>query len=159
MQQEELKNAIRKYRDEEIALKTAEARLRDAMEALLQVPSVDGPALTRLLAARQNTLVVFYAPWCAQCQQFVLSDGSGNPSMAPLEIFRRKLAWNEATEHIGVVRFDVQKHEDVPPAFPPVLSIGIPAIYFIDSTGHVSAYLEDPHAIGGLQRFVLAHAK
>lgn len=155
----ELESAMQEYQLQGSKLQAAEARLQNAMEALLQVPSVDGLALSKLLSAKQNTVVVFYAPWCQQCQKFVLSDGSGNPSMAPLEIFRRRLTWDEEAKRISVVRFDVEKNGDsYPPVFH-VLGVGIPAIYFIDSTGTVTPYLEDPHHVVKLQRFVLAHAK
>jgi thiol-disulfide isomerase/thioredoxin len=153
----ELKGAIKEYKVEAVKFEAAESRLGNAMEALLEVPSVDGPALTKLLSAKSNTLVVFYAPWCGHCQKFVLSDGNGNPSEAPLEVFRRQLAQTEATKHVSVVRYDTQEHGG---SFPPVFEVvGIPTVYFVDSAGAATQYAADPHDLAGLRKFVEANMK
>eukprot|EP00928_Gymnodinium_smaydae_P080666 TRINITY_DN64318_c0_g1_i1.p1 TRINITY_DN64318_c0_g1~~TRINITY_DN64318_c0_g1_i1.p1 ORF type:complete len:235 (+),score=73.28 TRINITY_DN64318_c0_g1_i1:71-775(+) len=147
---QELKLAIQEYKAIAAQFKAAEAKLQAAMEQLLEVPSVDGPALTALLEAKKNTLVAFYAPWCPHCQRFVLHDGKGNPQAAPLELFRKKLL--EEKRDVGVVRFDLQKHGQT---FPSAFTVkGIPAMYFVNKEGKAIAFRGNPHDAAQLEMFV-----
>merc|ERR1719263_2168313 len=111
----------------------AQDRLMKAMDAALETPVANGQDLATLAEKKeQDTLVVFYAPWCGHCQTFVLHDGKGDPTKAPLEKFRRDLAEDSATKDVVVQRFDVTRGRDMPKAFEVKF---IPTVYFVAQTG------------------------
>merc|ERR1719473_969914 len=97
----------------------AQNRLLTAMQAILEVPAVDGQELqAQIKDEKKDLLVVFYAPWCGHCQRFVLHDGKGNPEEAPLEKFNRHIKEQGADKTLSVLRYDVQKHrEGIPQGF------------------------------------------
>merc|ERR1719420_1884146 len=114
-----------------------------SMDALLEVPKATPAQLTSFVSEKKkNTLVVFYAPWCGHCQQFVLHDGSGDPTKAPLEVFHRDLAKDDATKAVDVVRVDVQEHGESIPA--PFKVQFIPTVYFVNKGGVATKYEGNP---------------
>merc|ERR1719359_653804 len=112
-----------------------------AMDAMLQVPPKSGADIGEILQKKdKNAFVVFYAPWCPHCQRFVLHDGKGDPTKAPLEVFRRELAQDAATKDVKVVRFDVQRDRNIPKDFEVQY---IPTVYFVAAgTGAVKKFEE-----------------
>jgi len=150
-----LQDAKQEYIDLKKKMMAVEQRLMGAMDALLEVPVTNGTALTTLLEKKQqNALVVFYAPWCGHCQQFVLHDGKGDPTKAPLEVFRRDLAGDSATKGVAVQRFDVTKGKDMPKAFEVKF---IPTVYFVAQTGVVTKFEGNPGDLQALKGFVTEH--
>merc|ERR1719440_693813 len=139
------------------AFQMAQSKLMTAMDALLEVPSVDVATLENVANGKtgKDTLVVFYAPWCPHCQTFVLHDGKGNPTKAPLEEFRRDLAEADATKNVNVMRADVTKTGQKLPAAFPVQSI--PSVYWVSKDGKESKYEGDPHSLVDLKKFVQGH--
>merc|ERR1719473_566888 len=112
----------------------AQNRLLTAMQAILEVPAVDGQELqAQIKDEEKDLLVVFYAPWCGHCQRFVLHDGKGNPEEAPLEKFNRYVKKQGADKTLSVLRYDVQKHKDsIPQGFN---VMAIPTIYLVAAGG------------------------
>jgi len=154
----ELREALEAYREKQALFKKAEARVLRAMEQMLEVPSVDPAGLTKVLeAGGRGTLVVFYAPWCPHCQKFVLHDGHGDPSNAPLEVFHRHLSSSNETNNVDVVRYDIQEQgRSIPSAFS---FQSIPSVFFVDTASKVTAFNGDPHDVLALKAFVVAQAK
>merc|ERR1719478_1257939 len=90
------------------AYKAAEAELQVALEDMLETPLVNQQSLTEKVNKKEKDfLVVFYAPWCGHCQRFVLHDGTGDPSKAPLEKINKDLS----NDHFQVLRFDITAGE------------------------------------------------
>merc|ERR1719163_1614673 len=87
-----------------------------AMEALLETPAADAEFLSQAAEGKlgKDSLIVFYAPWCPHCQQFVLHDGKGDPTKAPLELIKKDLVADPASKDVEVLRFDVNAHRDIP---------------------------------------------
>lgn len=152
---EELKDAIEHYKLQKMQYKLAEARLMRAFDSLLEVPETNPEDLTHLVEhGGRATLVVFYAAWCPHCQTFVLHDGTGDPTKAPLEQFRRDLRSNPEMAEVNVLRCDVAKHQDLPSAFKVT---GIPSVFFVDKHGHPEKYGDDPHNFDSLKAFMASH--
>merc|ERR1719321_1590165 len=128
-----------------------------SMDALLEVPKANPTQLASIVSEKQkNTLVVFYAPWCGHCQQFVLHDGSGDPTKAPLEVFHRDLAKSDATKEVSVVRVDVQEHGESIPA--PFQVQFIPTVYFVNKKGEAKVYEGNPGDLAALKSFVTTNS-
>eukprot|EP00927_Polykrikos_kofoidii_P014626 TRINITY_DN16435_c1_g1_i1.p1 TRINITY_DN16435_c1_g1~~TRINITY_DN16435_c1_g1_i1.p1 ORF type:complete len:228 (+),score=51.53 TRINITY_DN16435_c1_g1_i1:56-739(+) len=155
---EELATAKKAFLAQKAIYQEAEARLMAAMDALLEVQSIDGTDLVDMLAeSRPDTVVVFYAPWCPHCQSFVLHDGHGNPVDAPLEIFRRDLLAQNKTRNIEVARLNVAS--DAALNIPKQFSVqGIPMVYFVSKTGSAVPFKGNPHNLTALKSFVSEHA-
>merc|ERR1719460_1558012 len=112
-------------------MKKSQARLMGAMEAMLQVPSVDK---AKLEANKKDALVVFYAPWCPHCQTFVLHNGKGNPEEAPLEVFYRDIKASGADKTLDIVSFDVSANREA--GLPKGFEVQhIPTIYMAAADG------------------------
>merc|ERR1719460_2658227 len=117
-------------------MKKSQARLMGAMEAMLQVPSVDK---AKLEANKKDALVVFYAPWCPHCQTFVLHNGKGNPEEAPLEVFNKKIKAAGADKTLDVVRFDVAENREA--GLPKGFKVQhIPTIYMASADGKKTVF-------------------
>merc|ERR1719335_1436769 len=116
-------------------MKKSQARVMGAMEAMLQVPSVDTAKLNGMVdAKKKDALVVFYAPWCPHCQTFVLHNGKGNPEEAPLEIFYKNIKAAGADKTLDVVRFDVAANREA--GLPAGFQVQhIPTIYMASADG------------------------
>jgi len=148
--QKHLKVAIKNFRVKAKAFNEAKAEVFSSMEALLEVPSVDGKDLERFAAEKKSVLITFYAPWCPHCQTFVYHDGKGDPTKAGLEELRRDFIESNSSTH--VVRFDVQKHQK---SLPKQYKLpGIPAVYLLKADGNVVQYQGNPHDSDGLKSFV-----
>merc|ERR550537_1426160 len=121
-------------------MKKSQARLMGAMEAMLQVPSVDTAKLNGMVdAKKKDALVVFYAPWCPHCQTFVLHNGKGNPEEAPLEVFYKNIKGAKADETLNVVRFDVAANREA--GLPTGFQVQhIPTIYMAAADGTKTAF-------------------
>merc|ERR1712100_1005076 len=106
-----------------------------AMEAMLQVPSVDTAKLNGMVdGKKKDVLVVFYAHWCPHCQTFVLHDGKGNPEEAPLEIFAKNIKAAGADKTVDIVRFDVAANREA--GLPKDFQVQhIPTIYMAAADG------------------------
>jgi len=151
---EALQEAIVDYKQKKQQYQLATVKLMSAMEALLQVPSADNAALEKVAQAKagKDTLVVFYAPWCPHCQSFVLHDKNGDPTNAPLEVFRRDLQADASTKNVEVVRADVTKlGNDIPAPFDVQ---AIPTVYFVNREGEESKFDGNPQNLADLKGFV-----
>jgi len=118
-----------------------------AMRREQEVTAVDAATLDALIAEGNDTgiLVVFYAPWCPHCHDFVLK---GNEN-APIEILSRNLIKKQGPK---VVKFDVQL--SAPPAQFDVPFI--PTIYAVTGTGAAVKFSGDPHDMTQLQSFAIS---
>merc|ERR1719428_2563684 len=99
-------------------MKASQERLMAAMSAMLQVPNVNGAALTSMVEKKEkDLLVVFYAPWCPHCQSYVLHDGKGSPEDAPLEVFNREMQASGANATLKILRYDTAADQNLPNGF------------------------------------------
>jgi thiol-disulfide isomerase/thioredoxin len=132
------------------AYKAAEAELQVALEDMLTTPLVNQQSLTEKVDKKEKDfLVVFYAPWCGHCQRFVLHDGTGDPSKAPLEKINKDLSG----DNLQVVRFDITASEapvDMPVEY-------IPTVYLAMKDGSRHKFNGDPAAPGALEQFYTAN--
>lgn len=151
----EWKAALSEYttaRRGSLAKKKAQQRLMHAMTALLEVPLVDGKALeAEMIRKEKDLLIVFYAPWCPQSQNFVIHDGNGIPQKAPLEIFYRNIRDSGASETLKVLRFDVSVVVDIPSGFDVKT---IPAIYMASADGRKVPYTDGQVSSASLVNFI-----
>lgn len=149
-----LKEALGKYKKTRTEFLKAQGNLMQSMEKLLQVPAADSKEVELLGSgeAGKDTLMVFYAPWCPHCQQFVLHDGKGDPMKAPLEVFNREL--QKAKEPVSVVRVNTQKVQK----FPKVFEIEfIPTAYFVNRAGQAYKFKGNAHDTKALTKFMDEH--
>jgi thiol-disulfide isomerase/thioredoxin len=143
---EKLHTAQGKLEEAAQAYKAAEAELQVAINELLETPLVDQAKLTEMASKQdKDLLVVFYAPWCGHCQRFVLHDGSGDPSKAPLEKINKDLSG----DNLQVLRFDITASEN-PPDMPVEY---IPTVYLAKKDGTRVMFSGDPGAPGALEGF------
>jgi thiol-disulfide isomerase/thioredoxin len=147
--------ALKAFKAEQQHYKAAHAKLMGAMEVLLQVRRADAEYLEHAAEGKlgEDTLIVFYAPWCPHCQQFVLHDSKGNPLNAPLEVLRRDLASEDDTKDVIIARADTTEvaHADIPKKFH---IPGIPSIYFVSKDGKATSFEGNPHNTKELKKFV-----
>merc|ERR1740130_2586959 len=143
---------MEEYKSSQAEMQSASKRMMNAMEAMLEVPSVDKAALTEMIEKKdKDTFVVFYAPWCPHCQTFVLHDGKGNPEKAPLELFSQEMKSRGASKTLNVVRWNVDAHKDVPSQFKVQY---IPAMYLAAADGTVTPFKGNPAATAEIVKFI-----
>jgi thiol-disulfide isomerase/thioredoxin len=141
-----LEAAQGKLEEAATAYKAAEAEMMVAVEDMLETPSMNQQQLAEQMAKKdKDLLVVFYAPWCGHCQRFVLHDGSGNPSNAPLEKINKDLSGDK----LQVVRFDITASESPPD----MLVEFIPTVYLAKKDGSKHKFNGDLSAPGALENF------
>merc|ERR550514_1229347 len=153
-EREEYAAAMKEYKTSQAAMQKASKRMMNAMEAMLEVPSMEKDTLTAMLDKKdKDTFVVFYAPWCPHCQSFVLHDGKGNPEKAPLELFNEEMKARGADKTLNVVRWDVEDR-DLPAQFKVQY---IPTMYLSAADGTVTQFKGKPESAEIVQ-FIEAHS-
>jgi thiol-disulfide isomerase/thioredoxin len=150
-----LQAATLQYKQKKVEYQRATNNLMSAMEALLEVPSAGAADLGKVAEGKtgKDTLLVFYAPWCMHCQRFVLHDGQGNPTNAPLEVLRRDFAKSASTSNVAIMRADVTKlgQAGIPQKFPVQ---AIPTVFFVNAKGITEQFKGNPHDVAKLKGFV-----
>jgi len=96
--------------------------------------------------------IAFYAPWCPHCQTFVMHDGKGNATNAPLEVFNRQLMEAKGPK---VVKFDTQASQ-VPKLFKVEY---IPTVYLALKDGTATKFTGNPHDMDALKAFAMQEEK
>merc|ERR1719498_181042 len=138
-------------------LQAAKVRYFEAVNNMLQVPSMDGKELTSLVEKKEkDVLVVFYAPWCPHCQHFVLGDKQGNPEKAPLELLNAELD-KEHKDTLELVRFDIDKNRAPLPQDFAVQYI--PTIYLASADGKKTPFKGNPQDTAAIKEFIGKNAK
>jgi thiol-disulfide isomerase/thioredoxin len=115
-------------------------------EAASSVTPVDSKSLGELADAKQDLLLVFYAPWCPTCQTFVMHDAQGNPEKAPLELLSKEF---QAASGPKVVKWDVDVDRNVGDFDVEY----IPTVYLVTSNGEKQMFKGDPHDAKALKQF------
>lgn len=115
-------------------------------EQAQKVTAVNGESLSKLIEQKQELLVVFYAPWCGHCKTFVMSDDSGNPEKAPLELLNKEF---EAATGPKIVKFNVDAGGAIPTGFEVQF---IPTVYMV-SNGAYKKFEGNPHDFSALKSF------
>lgn len=94
-------------------------------------PAMNATSLADLLKKEEKVLVVFYAPWCPHCRDFVEQcPKTQEPEKAPLELFYQKMEKESKWNSIKIVKYDITKPENQP--VPPALNFNfqtIPSIF------------------------------
>jgi len=151
-ERKEFNSAMDQYKTSQAKMQKASQRMMHAMEAMLEVPSMEKDTLTAMLEKKdKDTFIVFYAPWCPHCQSFVLHDGKGNPEKAPLEVFSKDMKARGASKTLNVVRWDVDSHRDVPKDFKVQY---IPTMYLAAADGTMTQYKGNPGDTEALVKFI-----
>mmetsp|Transcript_48088 Transcript_48088/g.139293 ORF Transcript_48088/g.139293 Transcript_48088/m.139293 type:complete len:215 (+) Transcript_48088:93-737(+) len=114
------------------------------------VEAVDRGGLAAILEEDSaDLLIVFYAPWCPHCRDFVMQDAAGDAAKAPLQLLSRELAAEHGPK---VLKFDIEasKHpEDFVVNY-------VPRIFFKPRNGAHVAYEGSPDDLQSLKDWVLA---
>merc|ERR550514_1435461 len=125
-----------------------------AMDGLLTVPKADSKGVAELMEKKEkDAFIVFYAPWCPHCQTFVLHDGKGDPTKAPLEVIKKDLAADPASKDVEVLRFDVNAHRDIPAGLDVEF---IPTMYVV-AGGTATKFEGNPKDATALKAFIADH--
>mmetsp|Transcript_50980 Transcript_50980/g.116052 ORF Transcript_50980/g.116052 Transcript_50980/m.116052 type:complete len:212 (+) Transcript_50980:74-709(+) len=144
-------------RKELVDLKTqmqkVSAKAYKANLALLTTPQVNGTQLSEMTTkAEKDTLVVFFAPWCPHCQQYVLHDKNGDPTKAPLDVFRGELEADGSLKHLDVVSYDTAAHgREIPSGFNVQY---IPTVYMAAKDGRKTPYQGNPGDKDKMRAFI-----
>eukprot|EP00929_Paragymnodinium_shiwhaense_P089933 TRINITY_DN5013_c0_g1_i1.p1 TRINITY_DN5013_c0_g1~~TRINITY_DN5013_c0_g1_i1.p1 ORF type:complete len:233 (-),score=84.73 TRINITY_DN5013_c0_g1_i1:237-935(-) len=149
-----LEAAIENFKKAAAVYQAAQTQLFQAMEAMLEVKALGAGDLDKVAkGSGKDTFVVFYAPWCPHCQRFVLHDGNGNPSKAPLELLRKDLQADKATSAVEVARVNVDQTgwDTLPKQF---VVQGVPTMYFVKGDGAAARYGGNPQDVAQLKAFV-----
>lgn len=155
-ERKEWKEAMKEFGTAQQQMQKSQKRLMAAMEAMLEVPNVNGTSLAALVEKKEkDLLVVFYAPWCPHCQRYVLHDGQGQPEKAPLELFNREMQSSGANATLTVVRFDTARDQNVPEGFEVKY---IPTIYVAAANGKKTQYKGNPQDTKALVAFIEANS-
>lgn len=148
-------DALEEYKEKKQAFMLAESKLMSSMEALLKTPLADAEVLANASTGKlgKDALIVFYAPWCPHCQQFVLHDESGNPQRAPLELLRKEMAENQKFKDVKVYRSDVTRLEeqDIPQA---LRVESIPTLFYVNTEGKAIKFNGNPHDTDAIKEFL-----
>lgn len=148
------KDAKKVYSEKKEQFQSAQAELMAAMEAMLEVPAADEKMLQLFEdgKAKKDVLLVFYATWCPHCQTFVLHDGKGDPSKAPLEVFNREL--QKSDKGVSVMRVNVPDHMKALRESKVFKIQGIPSVFFVNQAGQIHQFQGNPHKLDDLHKFV-----
>mmetsp|Transcript_87674 Transcript_87674/g.283860 ORF Transcript_87674/g.283860 Transcript_87674/m.283860 type:complete len:234 (+) Transcript_87674:88-789(+) len=132
----------------EHVLRGAAARNASAQQP---VQAVDAASLAALLReAKNDLLIVFYAPWCPHCRSFVMQDSAGNSANAPLELLNRDI---RASNGPKVVKFNIEAN-----ARPDGFAVDyVPKIYFDSKSGSTrTTYQGNPSDLPSLKAWAMA---
>jgi thiol-disulfide isomerase/thioredoxin len=110
-----------------------------------RVEAVDAENLTAYINEGRALLVVFYAPWCPHCHDFVIK---GN-THAPIEMLNKELIRRKGPK---VVKFNIQQSPP-PSQFPMEF---IPTTYAVTASGAAVKYSGDPGNLEKLENFAVA---
>eukprot|EP00929_Paragymnodinium_shiwhaense_P089934 TRINITY_DN5013_c0_g2_i1.p1 TRINITY_DN5013_c0_g2~~TRINITY_DN5013_c0_g2_i1.p1 ORF type:complete len:234 (-),score=83.61 TRINITY_DN5013_c0_g2_i1:267-968(-) len=152
--QAKLEAAIENFKKAAAVYQAAQTQLFGAMEAMLEVKALAAGDLDKVAkGSGKDTFIVFYAPWCPHCQRFVLHDGHGNPTKAPLELLRQDLQAEKATSAVEVTRVNVDEvgWDTLPKPF---VVQGVPTMYFVKGDGAAAHYGGNPQDLAQLKAFV-----
>jgi len=124
------------------------AKLHVLTRNVQQVDAVTAASLSEIIEKKEDALVVFYAPWCPHCKNFVMADQHGNAKNAPLELLNKDLV---ASKGPKVVKFDVSASQP-----PNIFTVNyVPKIFMLKRSGELQAYKSDPHDLASLKAFAM----
>lgn len=116
------------------------------------VTSIDEAGLAKAVGASGDDMfVVFFAPWCAHCKDFVVAAGG------PLNQLGTALSNNGAAGSLQVLKMDVSSQPTIPSMFGQVQYI--PAIFFVPADRSRAIAHAGAQDVGALLAFIEQNAQ